>query len=373
MNLDNQNALQKMIDEKRAEIRTDEYSMSIGEWINLYENNEIDIHPEFQRFFRWSPEQKSKLIESILLGIPIPQIFVAQRLDGIWDVVDGLQRLSTIYQFIGILKDENNKLISPLVLEPTKYLPALAGKKWDDPDDSENSFTQAQRLHIKRSKIQVSIILKESDETSKYELFQRLNTGGSPLSDQEVRNCILVMINKDRYEWMRSLSKYESFKDCVSLTDRALEEQYDLELVLRFLVFRNIDNEELRRIGDLGQFLNEKMIELAESPQARIDEEEEAFKKTFDILRENTGSNSFRRYDTNSNRFLGGFLVSAYEIVSFGVGFNYKEILEQPIDIEEVIKHVWMNADFVRRSGSGVRASTRILSNVPLAREVFHP
>lgn len=278
-----------MIDGKRAEIRTDEYSMSIGEWINLYENKEIDIHPEFQRFFRWSPEQKSKLIESILLGIPIPQIFVAQRPDGVWDVVDGLQRLSTIYQFIGILRDENNELISPLILEPTKYLSALAGKKWDDPDDSENSFTQAQRLHIKRSKIQVSIILKESDETSKYELFQRLNTGGSPLSDQEVRNCILVMINKDRYEWMRALSKYEAFKDCVSLTDRALEEQYDLELVLRFLVFRNLETDQLGTVRDLGQFLNEKMIELAEAQQAKIEEEEEAFKRTFDILQATQG------------------------------------------------------------------------------------
>jgi hypothetical protein len=91
--------LQEEIDKSRAIIRTDGYSMSIGEWISLYERSEIDIHPEFQRFFRWSPKQKSRLIESILLGIPIPQIFVAQREDGVWDVVDGLQRLSTIYQF----------------------------------------------------------------------------------------------------------------------------------------------------------------------------------------------------------------------------------------------------------------------------------
>lgn len=86
-----------------------------------------------------------------------------------------------------------------------------------------------------------------------------------------------------------------------------------------------------------------------------------------------TGPNSFRRYDTTSTRFLGGFLVSAYEIVSFGVGYNYKEILEHPINIEEIISKVWMNDEFVRKSGSGVRASTRIPSNVPLAREIFHP
>ena len=103
--------LQVEIDEARAEIRTDSYAVSIGEWISLYEKNELDIHPEFQRFFRWSLEQKSRLVESILLGIPIPQIFVAQRPDGIWDVVDGVQRLSTIYQLAGILRDEKGKVL----------------------------------------------------------------------------------------------------------------------------------------------------------------------------------------------------------------------------------------------------------------------
>ena len=94
------NDLQQEIDEKKKEIFTDGYPMSIGELSSLYSENELDIHPEFQRFFRWTTLQKSKLIESILLGIPIPSIFVSQREDGVWDVVDGLQRLSTIFQFM---------------------------------------------------------------------------------------------------------------------------------------------------------------------------------------------------------------------------------------------------------------------------------
>ena len=117
--------LNEEIDSMRKEIRTDGYGMSIGEWISLYENKEIDIHPEFQRFYRWTEIQKSNLIESILLGIPIPPIFVSQRKDGIWDVIDGLQRLSTLYQFVGILRDENENNIEPLKLEKTKYLPSL--------------------------------------------------------------------------------------------------------------------------------------------------------------------------------------------------------------------------------------------------------
>src|ERR1035437_10411537 len=133
-------AIQDEINAKRKEIRTDGYQMSIGEWVSLYESGEIDIHPEFQRFFRWTESQKTSLIESILLGIPIPPIFVSQRPDGVWDVVDGLQRLSTIYQLMGVLRDEDGAKVEPIILGGTKYLPSLKGKVWEDPENDENSL-----------------------------------------------------------------------------------------------------------------------------------------------------------------------------------------------------------------------------------------
>ena len=181
------------IESRRSEIRSDGYPMSIGELINLYRDGELDIHPEFQRLYRWNNEQKSRLVESLLLGIPIPSIFVSQREDGVWDVIDGLQRLSTIFQLVGILKDEDSKLLGPLTLSKTKYLPSLEGKTWEN-EDSSVSLGTTNQLIIRRSKIDVKIILRESSESSKYELFQRLNTGGSQLSDQEVRNAILIMV-----------------------------------------------------------------------------------------------------------------------------------------------------------------------------------
>ena len=370
---ENTMTLKEEIDRTRAEIRTDSYSMSIGEWISLYERNELDIHPEFQRFYRWSEFQKSRLIESILLGIPIPQIFVAQREDGVWDVVDGVQRLSTIFEFVGLLQDNENNLLPPLVLEKTKYLPSLAGKKWDDPDDETNSFSTAERLIIKRSKIDVSIILKESDEMSKYELFQRLNTGGSPLSDQEVRNSILVMMNNDIYRWLRTLSQNDDFRECISLTDKALEEQYDMDLALRFVIFRTMDNNQLNNIGDVNEFLTDKMIELTSSNQINIEEETEAFQFTFDLLRNTLGSQSFHRYDLGKSKFLGGFLVSAFELVALGVGYNHRELAQQNINIEDITKGLWQNDEFINYSGSGVRASSRIPHTVPLGRQAFRP
>ncbi|MEN3942148.1 DUF262 domain-containing protein [Prosthecobacter sp. SYSU 5D2] len=128
--------LDEQIALRSQEISTDAYAMSVGEVLSLYRDGELNLHPEFQRFFRWSEEQKSRLIESVLLGIPIPPIFVSQDSDGRWDVIDGLQRLSTIFELTGDLLDEEGKRKPPLPLLGTKYLPDLKGKTWGDRDAS---------------------------------------------------------------------------------------------------------------------------------------------------------------------------------------------------------------------------------------------
>jgi hypothetical protein len=363
--------LQEEIDKTRAEIRTDGYSVSIGEWISIYEKAELDIHPELQRFFRWSIRQKSRLIESILLGIPVPQIFVAQRADGVWDVVDGLQRLSTIYQFVGILKDEDGKELPALTLERTKYLPSLEGKRWEDEAQPDQSLTPAQRLLIKRAKIDVSIILKESDEAAKYELFQRLNTGGSMLSDQEVRNSILVMLNRKFYNWMKELSRDQGFVNCVGLSDRAVEEQYDMELVLRFIVFRTLQPSALSNLGDLGDFLTDQATALAENKAFDYPGEENAFRETYSVLSEQLGSDAFRRYDSQRQRFVGGFSVSAFEAVAIGIGYNYKKAKGKSDKIPERVKEMWSDPKFTENSGSGIRASSRVPKIIPYGRSKF--
>ena len=364
--------LQQEIDERRKEIRTDGYSMSIGEWMSLYENDEIDIHPDFQRFFRWSDYQKSAFIESILLGIPIPPIFVSQREDGIWDVVDGVQRLSTIFEFAGILKTSEN-IEEPIALQKTTYLPSLEGKKWDDPDDPENSLTQTQRLLIKRAKIAVNIVEKESDPMIKYELFQRLNTGGSLAKPQEIRNCILIMLNKRLYDLIRSLADYEPFKNCVALSDRLYEEQYDMELVVRFVLMFQKDQEDINKLGgDVSVFLTEEIREMATGEKLDYEEIEQAFKTTFDFLNQITGEDTFKKYKTEQDRFLGGFLLSAFEVIALGIGYNYKNLPAKD-QISERIKSLWSNSTYQKWFGAGVNAARRLPNLIPLGRKLFAP
>lgn len=356
-----------------SKVHTDAYAMSIGELINLYENKELDIHPEFQRFFRWSNAQKSRLIESILLGIPLPSIFVAQRDDGVWDVIDGLQRLSTIFQLVGVLRDENNNLVMPLMLEKTKYLPSLAGLSWES-TDSAKALPGAEKLAIKRSKLDVKIIKKQSDQQARYELFQRLNTGGSQLSDQEVRNCLLISIDPPAYRTLRELASSAYFVKCCDLTDRQTEEQYDLELVLRFFLLAEMPDVSIKSIADIGDFLTDRMVEKATTKQLVSDQLKTAFVKTFDLLNTALGSEAFRKYSAEKERFEGGFLISGFEAVGLGLGRRFLSeptATIPPTTVIEKVKGLWVAADFLNGIGSGKRASERMPVSVPFGRQLF--
>ena len=366
-------SLIEQINNKRKEIKTDGYPMSIGEWISLYEKDELDIHPEFQRFYRWSETQKTSLIESILLGIPLPSVFVSQRRDGVWDVIDGLQRLSTIFQFIGILKGEDGEYVAPLILQKTNYLPDLQDIQWSNEADPAKSLSKELQLLIKRSKINASIILKESDETAKYDLFQRLNTGGSELSPQEVRNCLLLMINKPFFEWLKDLPKNENFISTTALSDRPIEESYDVELALRFAVLGQIAEEKVKSVGDVGVFLTEKMTELSQDNTFNKVTNKKLFDDTFSILDEVLGDTAFKRFSVRKNRHEGGLLVSLYEVVALGVAYNLaKGTLCEKADIVNRARSVWNDANFTDWTGAGVTASRRLPKLIPYGRKLFN-
>lgn len=96
--------LEKEIEDAKRLVKTDAYQMSVGELVNMYRDGELIINPDFQRLFRWEIGQKAKLIESLLLGIPLPSIFVFEKEDAKWELIDGLQRVSTLLEFMGLLK-----------------------------------------------------------------------------------------------------------------------------------------------------------------------------------------------------------------------------------------------------------------------------
>lgn len=352
-------SLQQEIDSRTSKIYRDAYQMSIGELLNLYQDGEIDIHPEFQRVFRWTGYQKTRLIESIMLNIPIPPIFVSQREDGVWDVIDGVQRLSTIFEFVGILKDEKGEVVNPMVLQATEYLPSFRGMKWAD-DRSEASFTTEQKINFKRSRIDIIIVKKESDDKTKYELFQRLNTGGTRLSSQEVRNCLMIMTNRKLYDFIRELDECEAFQACVPISDRKSDEQFRLELIVRLLVAVYCDVADKSRSMDLSALLDEETVKLCTMTldYSRI---KCNFFRTFELLRNVEGENIFKKRSDNGYR--GGFLSAAYQGIAVGVycHMDSMERCENEQWLNEKIKQFYLSDNFAKMLEQGVRPVQRFI------------
>lgn len=365
-------SLKTEIDKARKKIATDGYEMSVGEVINLYQDDEIQINPAFQRLFRWDLTRKSRFIESLLLGIPIPPIFVYQDNEGVWELIDGLQRLSTILEFVGRLRDfdDETKSLPPSMLTGTKLVPSLQDKVWSL-KEGKNSIGRNNQIAIKRARIRVEILKQESDPNAKFELFQRLNTGGASLSPQEVRNCVAVMINKDFYDWLIKRAKFDPFVNTVCQTEAALEKQAAVELVLRFLAFRLVPYDSKM---DVHEYLDDALIRLAELDDVDWDDETDRFERAFNLLDASLGTDAFKRW--NGTEFSGKFLMSVYESLGCGLSHHLEEI-EAMDDSKEFIlgkaKALWSEKTFNKYSGAGIRGTTRLDKLLPFSMEFLKP
>jgi hypothetical protein len=202
-----------------------------------------------------------------------------------------------------------------------------------------------------------------------------LNTGGSFLSDQELRNCILIAVDPGFYRWLENLSKNEAFRSCISITDRLEDEQYHLELISRFLALRTKENSALRRVGDLRDYLTKELVNFASDGAYSRVNEAKAFEWVFENLAATLADDSFRKYDSLKSKFSGGFSISAFEAVAIGISYWYKP--EAPVIsadwLRSQVMSLWLNQEFRQGSGSGIRASTRIPVTVPLGRAHFDP
>lgn len=371
--LDLNNTLQQQVDSNRQTIHATSLTMSIGELANMYKDGDIEIHPAFQRSFRWDDQRKSNLVESLLLGIPIPPIFVQQRPDGVWEVIDGVQRLSTVFELQGLLHKTDAEYLPPLELLSTAYLPALEKHVWSNPDSHQKQLPEPLKRILRRSMFDITIVTRESDSKTKFDLFRRLNSGGEALSDQEIRNAILVMINPEAATKLISISKNEDFQDLIRMSDKNLEQKYDQELALRFIALYSLKEKSLGKIRDLNEFLTDASEAMAENYPSGVTEGEEVFERTFSILGAAfPDRNCFRRFDTDRSTYTGGFLVSAFEAVSLGIAANLQTWESNPEELlRQRVQSMWQEPDFRDNARGGVRANTRIRKIIPFAREFF--
>lgn len=188
---------------------------------------------------------------------------------------------------------------------------------------------------------------------------------------------MLIMVNPEYYRWVDGLRQETSFQESIAIADRFADQQYDQELVLRFLLLSELPEDELAKIGDLGDFLTDGSIAAARDARD-LDEQALKFRQVFSFINGALGDAAFKRFDPAKGKFLGGFTVSTFEAVSSGVAANLDAYLALPPEEANSIlmsraQDLWSESTFRRNSGSGVRASTRVPRIIPFARNHFKP
>lgn len=367
------------IEAAQRTVRTDAYQMSIGEVISMYDNKEIVIDPEFQRLFRWDIGQKSRLIESLLLGIPLPSIFVFENENGDWELIDGLQRVSTILEFMGKLRDPDGGFKPPSVLEATRYLPSLYNAVWEKsasvvgglPLAEQNEMDRAQQLAIRRGRLSVEILKRPSDDQTKYDLFQRLNAGGTQANAQELRNCIMLMINREYFMSVKQAAESSAFQEVIAVTEEQAEKQRHMELAVRFLVHTFVPYDGKL---DVEEYIDNGIVELAQKGDFTADVD--TMNKTFDLLNAVAGRNALRKFENGGHT--GKVSLVGLEGIAVGVAKNLKEILAlgnagAVAFVEAKMRDFWTQAETPSFSSLGLRGTIRIQRTVPFGQRWFKP
>lgn len=340
------------------EIRTEAVDFSFGELLNLHRDGEIVIQPEYQRLFRWSNEQRSRLIESILLRLPIPPIFLIEDENGVLELIDGLQRTSSVLQFLDHKAIEQDELF----LEGCDILEEINGMKFED-------FSTSIRLGLKRTPIRAVIIKKSGDDYVKYEMFKRLNTGGELLSAQEIRNCSSRMISggAEFYAKLQRLALLDTFKLATSrIPEPDIEQRANEELVLRYFAVRSYrDNFK----GSVRAWLDHFMEEVLFSRTDAMNDTKE-FEDLFVFISENFGDAAFSR--SRDSEAFGRLAPAYFEAVVGALAGNLHLVSgKSSANLKAGLSAIFETSAFKAASGPGANSRGKMETRIDLVREAL--
>jgi len=220
----------------------------------MIDDSDIDLSPDFQRNFVWNSAQKSRLIESVLLRIPLPMFYFSEDDEGRITIVDGLQRLTTIKEFM------DNKFS----LRNLEYLEDSCGGKYYKNEESKIGLDPKYFRWFNQTQFSVNVIDPSSPPKVKYDIFRRINTGGKPLNNQEIRNCLATNSLRDILKEMVNLPEFKSATD-KSIKPTRMDDQ---EIALRFILFhRFMENDNT--IEEYNGYMDTSLDDLTEELSKR--------------------------------------------------------------------------------------------------------
>ncbi|MGB6686977.1 MAG: hypothetical protein WBE76_03955 [Terracidiphilus sp.] len=264
----------------------------------------------------------------------------------------------------------------PSLLEATKYLNSLHNAVWERssriegvPLEEQNEIEKSHQLSIRRARLGVEILKRPSDDQTKFDLFQRLNAGGTQANAQELRNCIIIMVNKQYFEAIRQSAEDPVFRRVITVTEDQLERQRHMEYAVRFLVHTLVKYDGKL---DVEEYIDEGIVSLATSGNATG--ASSLIKQTFALLDEVAGSNALRRIENGNH--IGKVGLVGLEGIAVGVARNLERILKlrsPAAYIKRKIKGFWSNPATESFTSLGLRGTTRIQRTVPFGEAWFKP
>ena len=324
-------------------IRVESHILSIDLIVTRIQEGEIDLVPSFQRKGGiWKEDAQSRLIESMLIRIPLPAFYLDASDENCWVVVDGLQRLTTFKRFI------IDKTLSLIGLE---FLTNLNGSTFD------NLPRKFQR-RIKETQITAYLIQERTPPNVKYNIFKRINTGGLPLSSQEIRHALNQGAATD------FLAELVNTKEFLRAIDNGIsdERMADRECVLRYLAF-SINLPSAYNVNDLDAFLNNNMAQLNNLSKDEISDLGKKFKRTMVAARDIFGNDAFRkRYAKDSSRYpINKALFEAWSVnISKLSDKEIEKIVKKQEDLKAAFMKLMYDADFDRAISQGTGSVNRV-------------
>lgn len=347
------------VDIQLKNVHTQSLDISFNELASMVVEGELDISPDYQRLFLWSEGARSRLIESLLLEMPVPPIYVVEEDDNKKLLIDGLQRLSSYLHFRGLLDAPHLKPPvakgDMLVLQDCDIVKSLNGKTY------ENLGTALQ-IKLKRSFVRVEVVRKGSNPKFKYHMFKRLNTGGEALTAQQLRNCTIRLLDPKFNDFTIELAENENFKTCIStVSEEQLYGAYDKELVLRFFALKNWRKKFKHDVAD---FLTEYMEAVSDPDSAEpfdYSKEKEVFERTFLILNCTLGDKAFSRANKAQNDLIRAFGIYHFEAFTIGMQSILNKLdIDSQSGLEKVgnlIKKIKLDPIFIGHTTGGGKNS----------------
>ena len=340
--------IQEQLDKNRRSVSFDSYDITVRQLYDMVSEKAIDVAPDYQRHFIWDEERQSQLIESIFLGIPVPSLFMATNRDSTWEVIDGLQRLTTIVNFIG---EENtikriNKNGQKLQIKGLEKLDTFNSLFFEN-------LPKSLQLGFLTRPIRVTVLNDRSDFNLRYDLFERLNTGGVTLHPQEIRNCVYI---GDFNDFLKICVENINFKSVVKLTKIAEKTGNLEELVLKFFAYYENRN---KFVHGVKEFLNEYMEEKTKIFKNKA-ELQSIFERTFELLNQQLPDGIVRGNRINITPIV------LYEAISVGIA----DAINQKLEIKpKSLINLLDNQELTRLTTGATNSRSKLLQRINFVTE----